>query len=155
MSMPSEEVIRMLRLGGLLLATMLTACVNRFDPELQAYLAFKRDHRAGLVAAYNRQPDAKKIELFFGAMTVHPPDTEINSAVAAQPMTFLRLLRDEIARRRGVIESKSFYNALIERSRNNPLSREEMDSLRLGELCQITTGDASACNDQILLIRSK
>jgi len=137
--------------AGMALLLVISSCVNQSDPELAAYVDFRKIHRDDLDMAFRAVPDNQKMKLFFGAMKLEPPDLAVESLIANQNYPFLVKLRARIAERGNFVETYSFNNAVIEMRGNGRISRSQIDSLQLQSLCSITNANLALCNHQIAL----
>jgi hypothetical protein len=133
------------------LLLFVSGCVNRFDPELDAYIDFRNNHRSEMDAAFQALPDNQKTALFFGAMKMEPPDLGIESLVANQPYPFLVQLRAQIIKRKNFVGAYSFNGAIIEMRVKGRISRDQINALHLRELCSSTGADLALCDHQIAL----
>ncbi len=137
----------------LAVAILNVGCVHSRDPEIQAFLRFQKESGGDLAGAYENLSDKKKMEIFFGAMKIHPPSGSIGTAVSKQSVSFLYALRDEIERREGFVEAYALNNAVIEKRRRGEMTMGEVESLKLRELCSVTRADQNVCAAQMELMR--
>lgn len=148
------KILVALILGGLI-ATLVVACVDPSDSEIRAYREFRDRSGRDIVKAYGKLSDPQKGVVFFGAMKMHPPSGEIDSAVSAQSVSFLMNLRGKIQQRNNFVAAYAFNNAILQKVIMKDISAEDVESLKLPELCVATGADAGVCAYQMSLISTR
>lgn len=122
-----------LSLALLMLAT--NACAG--TPPSDKLVELRQLPEQERVHAFHELDEGAKIELFFQANRRHPPYAGLNAAIAEESKEFLLRLRGELDERAGVPEVLSFLSIAFDMKSRGILTREDIQDLRVGSICQL------------------